>query len=173
MGDRAGGLSTAVELGFAQARGEYICVIDADLQHPPERIAAMLDAARRGADIVIASRYVAGGSAAGLDSVLRVLRRVTSRAACELTRLLFGRRLRGISDPLSGFFIVRKDVVEGVRLRPIGFKILLEVLVRGKWTTALEVPYCFEGRATGMSKASLRQGGQFLRHLWRLRFAPR
>ena len=164
---RAGGLSTAVELGFAQARGEFICVLDADLQHPPERILDMLDAVRDGADVVVASRYLPGGSAAGLDGPVR---RFLSRASCEVTKLVFAGRLRGISDPLSGFFVVRRDVVAGVRLRPIGFKILLEVLVRGNWTTASEVPYCFEGRTAGLSKATLRQGGQFLRHLWRLRF---
>jgi glycosyltransferase involved in cell wall biosynthesis len=165
--ERYGGLSTAVQLGFARARGEYICVLDADLQHPPETAREMLEVARRGTDIVIASRYVPGGRADGLHGPVR---RLTSRLACELTRLLFARRLKGLTDPLSGFFIARRDVISDVRLRPIGFKILLEVLVRGNWATVSEVPYCFDGRRAGISKASLAQGSQFLRHLWRLRF---
>jgi glycosyltransferase involved in cell wall biosynthesis len=158
-----GGLAGAVVDGIGAARGAYICVLDADLQHPPARIPAMLAAARRArADIVIASRYIPGGSAGGLDGPLRHL---ISRLLKTLSLAAFPRRLAPISDPLGGFFLVRREVVQGTALRPVGYKILLEVLVRCPWRRAREVPYRFQPRFDGASKADLRQGLRFLRHL--------
>jgi dolichol-phosphate mannosyltransferase len=158
-----GGLAGAVVDGLAQARGAYICVLDADLQHPPDRILAMLAEARRAsADLVIASRYTDGGSAGGLDGPLR---QAISRGLKLLSQVLFPLRLAGISDPLGGFFLVRRSVVTGVELRPIGYKILLEILVRCRWQTVREVPYAFRPRLYCDSKADLRQGVRFLRHL--------
>jgi dolichol-phosphate mannosyltransferase len=146
-----------------------MCVLDADLQHPPSRIPDLLAAARgQAADVVVASRYVPGGSASGLDGPLR---RLVSRGLKDLSRLVFPRRLAGISDPLGGFFLVRRSVVQDVDLRPIGYKILLEILVRGRWRRAQEVPYRFEPRRQGQSKADLRQGLTFLRHLAGLAWA--
>jgi len=159
-------LASAVVDGIARARGDYICVLDADLQHPPDRIVAMLDEARRtGADIVVASRYVPGGSAGGLAGPLRHLYSVGLK---QLSRAMFPRRLAGITDPLGGYFLMRRDLVQGVRLRPIGYKILLEVLVRTHWRRVREVPYRFRPRQHGVSKADLPQGITFLRHLGRL-----
>jgi dolichol-phosphate mannosyltransferase len=159
-------LASAVVDGFALAAGEYICVLDADLQHPPDRIPAMLAAARASAaDIVIASRYVPGGNAGGLAGPLR---RFYSLGLKTLSRLLFPRRLARITDPLGGFFLIRRDLVQGVALRPLGYKILLEVLVRTRWRRVREVPYRFRPRTHGLSKADLPQGVWFLRHLARL-----
>ena len=159
-------LATAVVAGLARARGTYICVLDADLQHPPQGIPAMLEEARRsGADVVIASRYVPGGSAGGLAGPLRRFYSVGLKA---LSRLLFPRRLAGITDPLGGYFLIRRDIVQGVRLEPLGYKILLEILVRTRWRTVREVPYQFQPRRYGSSKADLPQGFWFLRHLARL-----
>ncbi len=158
-----GGLAGAVVEGLADARGAYVCVIDADLQHPPATIPALLAEARRtSADIVIASRYRTGGSAGGLAGPLRQL---YSRGLRLLSRMLFPRRLAGITDPLGGFFLVRRSIVQGARLRPVGYKILLEILVRCPWRTAREVPYRFQPRRHGTSKADIRQGLRFLRHL--------
>jgi dolichol-phosphate mannosyltransferase len=159
-------LATAVVDGFRLARGRYICVLDADLQHPPDRIPVLLAAAREtGADIVIASRYVPGGDAGGLAGPLR---RSYSVGLKTVSRLLFPRRLARITDPLGGFFLIRREVLNGVVLRPIGYKILLEVLIRTRWRRVREVPYRFRQRRHGASKADLPQGLAFLRHLARL-----
>jgi dolichol-phosphate mannosyltransferase len=159
-------LAGAVVDGFRLAQGRYICVLDADLQHPPMRIPAMLRAAElSGADIVVASRYVPGGSAGGLAGPLR---RFYSVGLKRMSRILFPRRLAGITDPLGGFFLVRRDLVQNADLRPLGYKILLEVLVRTEWQVLREVPYQFRPRHGGRSKADLPQGWWFLRHLARL-----
>jgi dolichol-phosphate mannosyltransferase len=161
-----GGLAGAVVEGLAQVRGAYVCVLDADLQHPPSHVARLLDAARRTqADVVIASRYLPGGSAGGLDGPLR---RFYSVGLKSLSLTLFPRRLAGLTDPLGGFFVVRRSVAQAAALRPIGYKILLEVLVRCPWRVASEVPYAFQPRQHGDSKANFRQGARFLRHLARL-----
>jgi dolichol-phosphate mannosyltransferase len=158
-----GGLAGAVVDGLSVARGTYVCVLDADLQHPAERIPSMLAVARAsGADVVIASRYVPGGATSGLDGPLRQL---YSRGLKLLSRCVFPLRLASISDPLGGFFLLHRSVVHGADLRPIGYKILLEILVRCTWRNAAEVPYQFQPRQFGTSKADLRQGLRFLRHL--------
>ena len=163
-GERAGGLSTAVVAGIRAARGELIGILDGDLQHPPEALPGML-AAARDADVVVASRYIPGGNSGGLDGVYR---QCVSRGSKVVAQTLFN-RVRKCTDPMSGFFLVRREVVEGVELRPVGFKILLEILVRGNWTRLTEVPYTFSERAVGESKASVEQGKAYLRHLRELR----
>jgi dolichol-phosphate mannosyltransferase len=161
--ENRGGLAGAVVDGLAYASGTYLCVLDADLQHPPARIPEMLAAAREArADVVVASRYLPGGSASGLDGPLRQL---YSRGLKSLSRVVFPRRLHTISDPLGGFFLLHRSVLEGAELRPIGYKILLEILVRCSWRTAREVPYRFMPRQYGTSKADFRQGLRFLHHL--------
>jgi glycosyltransferase involved in cell wall biosynthesis len=161
-----GGLAGAVVDGLHVARGQYICVLDADLQHPPARIPDLLATARENAaDVVVASRYVPGGSASGLDGPLR---QFYSRGLKVISQRVFPRRLAGVTDPLGGYFLIRRSVVQGAELRPIGYKILLEILVRGQWGSAREVPYRFQPRCHGASKADLRQGLRFLHHLARL-----
>jgi dolichol-phosphate mannosyltransferase len=161
-----GGLAGAVVDGLQEARGTYLCVIDADLQHPPERLPGLLEAARsEDADVVIASRYVPGGSTGGLDGPLR---QFYSRGLKQLSQVVFPRRLAGITDPLGGYFLLHRNVVQGVQLRPIGYKILLEILVRCPWERSSEVPYAFQPRQHGESKADFRQGLRFLHHLARL-----
>ncbi|HYY89023.1 MAG TPA: polyprenol monophosphomannose synthase [Chloroflexota bacterium] len=169
--DNRGGLSGAVVDGLARGRGTYLCVLDADLQHPPGRIRTMLaEAHRSDADVVIASRYMPGGSACGLDGPLRQL---YSRGLKLLSQLLFPRRLAGVTDPLGGYFLLHRRILAGVELRPVGYKILLEILIRCPWRTAGEVPYRFQPRRHGDSKADLRQGLRFLSHLWLLRSSTR
>jgi dolichol-phosphate mannosyltransferase len=159
--ERAGGLSTAVVAGLHMARGEQVCVMDADLQHPPELIPAMLAAADSGSDLVVASRYMRGGSAGGLGGPGRLL---VSRAAGLVARLLFAEARRS-SDPLSGFFLCRRRLLDGIEFRPIGFKVLLELLVCVPGLTVRDLPLTFQARSAGSSKASARQGLLFLRHL--------
>jgi dolichol-phosphate mannosyltransferase len=161
-----GGLAGAVVDGLSEVRGAYVCVLDADLQHPPRHISEMLAEARRtDADLVIASRYISGGSNGGLDGPLR---QFYSRGLKFLSRSLFPRRLAGVSDPLGGYFLVRRSVVQAASLRPIGYKILLEILVRCPWRESSEIPYSFEPRRFGDSKADLSQGFRFLQHLMTL-----
>ncbi len=162
---RAGGLATAVVQGIGAARGRYVASLDADLQHPPERLPALV-AALAYADVAVASRYIPGGSAGGLEGPVRHLGSVGAKLLAQV--LLPRARLS--TDPLGGFFAIRREVVEGVELRPIGFKILLEVLVRGNIRKVGEVPYAFEPRQAGQSKASFRQMRLYLQHVARLRF---
>jgi len=170
-GQRSGGLSTAVLVGVAAAHGEYVCIMDADLQHPPELIRSMIDAAGGvDADIVVASRYVEGGSDAGLSNRAR---KMISLASKHLVKTAFRGRLRTVSDPLSGFFLARRSLLNETALSPIGFKILLDILVRSNWRVAAEVPLKFERRAAGSSKASLKQGRDFLSHVSQLLWESR
>jgi dolichol-phosphate mannosyltransferase len=138
-------------------------VIDADLQHPPEAIPALLKAVREGADIAVASRYIKGGGIEGWST----RRRTISRAA-KIPAVLFLSRARKIKDPLSGFFLFRKSVIEGVTLSPTGYKILLEVLVKGNPARVVEVPYVFRERERGESNLTTREQVNYLRHLSRL-----
>jgi glycosyltransferase involved in cell wall biosynthesis len=161
---REGGLASAVTAGIRRARGTFISVMDGDLQHPPELLPQLL-AAGEDADVVVASRYMAGGDSGGLDGITRQL---VSRGSKLAAQMLFA-RVRKCTDPMSGFFLFRREVVAGVDLRPIGFKILLEILVRGYWSRLTEVPYSFVAREVGASKADVRQGVAYLRHLRDLR----
>lgn len=161
--ENRGGLAGAVVDGLAAASGTYACVLDADLQHPPARIPALLEEARRtSADLVIASRYIPGGSAGGLDGPLR---RTISHGLKGMSKLTFPRRLADVSDPLGGYFLFRRSIANDVQLQPIGYKILLEILIRCDWRVVREVPYAFQPRLAGESKADLPQGVRFLRHL--------
>jgi dolichol-phosphate mannosyltransferase len=164
---RAGGLGSAVVEGFALAEADTCLVIDGDLQHPPELIPVLYERFTRGdADVVIASRYAGGGTATGLADRTRVL---VSKAATALTRAMFPNRLRDVSDPMTGYFLVDRRAIEASTLRPRGFKILLEILARKSLRVA-EVPFDFADRHAGESKASVRQGLHFVAQLTALRF---
>lgn len=163
---RSGGLSGAVAVGLAAATSEWIVVMDGDLQHPPELIEEMAASAARGAEIVVASRYCNGGSADGLTTGRR---RLVSRVSGGLARLCFPRKLRECTDPMTGFFLVRRDRLRLEYLRPKGFKILLEILARHDLVVK-EVPLAFGHRENGVSKASLRQGRIYVQQLATLRW---
>jgi dolichol-phosphate mannosyltransferase len=138
------GLSAAVVTGFEQAQSDVFLVTDADGSHDIEQIPKMLQEIRNGNDIVIGSRYMKEG---GIKS-WPLKRRIISIGATALGRILVPK----IKDPVSGFFAVRKSVVQNVQLKPKGYKILLEILGKGKWNKAVEVPYVFVNRQTGSSK---------------------
>jgi dolichol-phosphate mannosyltransferase len=162
-----GGLSGAVIDGLAASDSEWCLVMDGDLQHPPEMIPVILETGREsGADVVVASRHVKGGSSNGLDNVMR---HAVSNVSNVVTRAMFPIRLRNCSDPMTGFFAVRRGAVDLTTLRPRGFKVLLEILARNA-VTVVEEPFVFAERHAGTSKASFRQGIQFLGQLWSLRF---
>lgn len=169
-GARKGGLSGAVLAGARHALGEWIMVMDADLQHPPETVATLAGTARRyDCDLVVGTRYAGSGSHAdGLNGSRRVL---VSAFSTRLVKGAFPRRLAMLSDPLSGLFAFRRSAVNLDRLRPIGYKLLLEIAVRNPVARLAEVTYGFAPRNAGESKARLRQGLTFFRHLIRLRSA--
>jgi dolichol-phosphate mannosyltransferase len=138
------GLSQSVVEGFTRARAPVLLVMDADLSHPPALIPRCLGEIRAGADVVIGSRYMPGG---GIED-WPLSRRVISAGATFLGRVLFPE----VTDPVSGFFAVKKEVVAGAPLRPRGYKILMEVLGKGTWSRAREIPFVFQDRKAGSSK---------------------
>ena len=155
------GLSQAVLFGLNRARGELLVVMDADLSHPPEVIPEMLAALRSGADFVLGSRYVQGGTTAEGWGLFRFL---NSRVATYLAR-----PLTRVSDPMSGFFALPRAVFERAESpSPLGYKIGLELLVRCRCRTVLEIPIHFSNRVRGESKLTLEQQLLYVRHLARL-----
>ncbi|MDQ0774848.1 dolichol-phosphate mannosyltransferase [Streptomyces aurantiacus] len=164
-----GGLGGAVVEGIRAATSDWIVVMDGDLQHPPSLVPELVAAGERApAGLVVASRYLKGGSREGLAGGYRV---AVSRGATWLTKTLFPRRLRGISDPMSGFFAIRRSAVTADVLKPLGYKILLEMAVRARPRQVTEVPFVFQDRFAGESKSSAQEGIRFLRHLAGLRTA--
>ena len=155
------GLSQAVLFGLNRARGELLVVMDADLSHPPEVIPEMLAALRSGADFVLGSRYVQGGTTAEGWGLFRFL---NSRVATYLAR-----PLTRVSDPMSGFFALPRAVFERAESpSPLGYKIGLELLVRCRCRTVLEIPIHFSNRVRGESKLTFEQQLLYVRHLARL-----
>ena len=163
---RAGklGLGTAVMEGFMAAAAPVVGVMDADFSHPPSALPRLLDTMRRtGVDAVIGSRYIEGGDAQNWP----VARLLLSRFAC-----LLAAPLTPVRDATSGFFLIRREVVEGVTIHAGGFKICLELLMRSPVRSVAEVPYVFVDRTVGRSKMTLREAlGYFsqLRSLYALR----
>lgn len=160
------GLATAIIRGWQSAKSEILAVIDADLQHPPEILVELWQEMEKGADIAIASRHVAGGGV----SQWNVVRRFLSRGAQMLGLLILPEVLGRISDPMSGYFMVRRDAIAGKTLKPLGYKILIEIMARGNIRWIAEVGYVFRERKTGESKVTYRQYWAYIRHLIRLRW---
>jgi dolichol-phosphate mannosyltransferase len=154
------GLASAVILGMHDAVGRVIVGIDADGSHPPEAIPALIAPILDGrAEMTVASRNVAGGSAPGLATGRRVLSWGAS---------LLARPLTSVKDPMSGYFAVRRDVLARAGLAPIGYKIVLEILVKCRPSPVLEVPYVFGSRLAGESKLGSGEVGRYVQHLGRL-----
>jgi dolichol-phosphate mannosyltransferase len=158
-----GGLSGAVLHGMAVARGEFLVVMDADLQHPPETIPQLVAAIESGdSDFAIGSRYVDGGST---KQGWGFFRKLNSRAATALSRPISG----GVRDPMSGFFALRASAYRRAdRLTPLGYKIALELMCKCRVERVCEVPIEFGNRIEGESKLSIKQQFSFARHLARL-----
>ena len=153
---RAGklGLGTAVVEGFAASAAPIVGVIDADMSHPPSLLPRMLAVMQdTGADVVVGSRYIAGGGTRGWSFA----RLIMSRAACTMAA-----GLTPVRDATSGFFLIRRELAQGVRISAGGFKICLELLVRARPGKVAEVPYVFEGRTAGQSKMNLKEAMGYL-----------
>lgn len=155
------GLSSAVLAGIAAARHELLVVMDADLSHPPERIPDLLAELERGADMVIGSRYVPGAST---EESWGAMRWLNSQVAT-----LLARPFTRVRDPMSGFFALRRSTVARASdLNPIGYKIGLELIVKGRCQDVREVPIHFSDRLIGDSKLSLKERLLYLQHISRL-----
>src|ERR1700682_1325799 len=161
------GLSTAVIRGWQAARGDVLAVIDADLQHPPELVAKLWAEIVKGADLAAGSRHVGGGGVSDWS----VLRRALSRGAQLLGLCVLPGVVGRVSDPMSGYFMVRRSAIAGAPLSPLGYKILIEVLGRGQVGPIAEVGYVFRDRTAGESKVTSKLYVEYLRHLLRLRLA--
>jgi dolichol-phosphate mannosyltransferase len=159
------GLSTAVIRGWQTAEGEILGVIDSDLQHPPEILLEMLTALREGADLVVASRHIEGGGVSDWG----LIRRFLSRGAQMLGLIILPNAIGRVSDPMSGYFMVRRNAVVGRDLDPIGYKILIEVLGRCQIDRIAEIGYIFQERKEGASKVTWKQYVEYIQHLIRLR----
>jgi dolichol-phosphate mannosyltransferase len=158
------GLSTAVIRGWQISRGEVLAVIDGDLQHPPEVLTRLWKAIAQ-ADLAVASRNVDGGGVSDWS----LARRMLSRGAQFLGLVLLPGVLGRLSDPMSGCFMVRRRAIAGIPLNPLGYKILVEVVGRGRIRSIDEVGYVFRERTVGESKVTWRIYRDYLRHLVRLR----
>lgn len=158
---RKEGLASAVLAGASIAAGGIIVVMDTDGSHPPGLIAPLVAAVAGGADVAVASRYVAGG---------RIERWPARRRLASLVATVIARRLLrlGARDPLSGFFAARREVFTRRVYWGMGFKILLEILARNPDLAVAEVPYTFTDRSGGQSKLNRGEVAAYLRLIGRL-----
>lgn len=158
------GLASAIIDGFKVAHGDVIVVMDADLQHPPEVLKDLLKPIETNdVDLAIASRYVEGGGTEGW-SFWRI---IVSRIATLISHIVLP-ETKNIRDPMSGFFILRRGIVNKTDLNPKGYKILLEILVKAKPLRVTEVPYTFKARRFGSSKLNVNEYMNFLSHILKL-----
>lgn len=157
------GLGSAILAGFGIAKGNYFLMIDADLSHRPEDIKQLIDS-RKGADIVIGSRYIKGGKIVGWP----VKRKLISKIAIVLVKMMFN---LSVKDPVSGFALYKKETFERLdgKLRPIGYKLLLEVLAKSPGLIVTEIPITFINRKTGRSKLSFGEILKFIKLCWSLK----
>jgi len=154
---RKDGLASAVMSGFKLATGDILSVMDADLSHPPEAIPEMYREINSGnADIVVGSRYVEGGASASWPWYRRLI--------SSFARLL-ARPITAVKDSGTGFFMLRRSVIEGADINPRGFKVLIEILAKGNYSKAKEVPILFNDRAKGQSKLGIKEVLEYLESL--------
>jgi len=158
------GLSSAVVRGWQVAGGGILATINADFQHPPELLPKMLESVRA-SDLVIATRLCATGSFGEMPWPRQLLSRGARQAGQFLVPQIFNR----VSDPLSGYYLLRREAIAGIELRPTGFKTLIEVLARGRVKTIDECAYAMQERRRGTSNVRWRDSVEYLKQLNRLR----
>lgn len=167
VGER--GLGTAILRGIRDARGAYVIVMDADFQHPPAIVPKLLVTATQGGyDVVVASRYASGGGVRGWG----LIRRIVSLGALTLAWILVPESRRS-SDPISGFFLVRRGSVRFDGVKGLGYKVLLEILTLNPEARVADVPYVFEPRRSGSSKLGFRDIMLYLIQVLTLSKLPR
>lgn len=156
------GLSSAILAGVKSACGDIVVVMDSDMSHPPQTIPKMLEEIDRSkCDIVVASRYVKGGGVSGWP----FKRKMISKGATKIAQYSLGITVK---DPMSGFFAFRRHVIEGIDFDAIGYKMLLEILVKAKDVKVKEIPYTFTNRRLGASKLDTATMIDYIRAVWRL-----
>ena len=156
------GLSSAILNGIQQAKGDTIVIMDSDFSHPPQIIPRMLDALKKyQCDIVVASRYVKGGKIRGWP----LKRKLLSKLATVIAKK--GLKVSTL-DPMSGFFAFKRPIIKGLKFDAIGFKMLLEILVKTKGVSVREIPYTFTDRQFGSSKVTLSTAIDYAKSVWRL-----
>jgi len=156
------GLSSAVLSGIQRATGDIIVVMDGDFSHPPHVIPRMVDIVKESKfDLVIASRYVRGGAVRNWSKRRKVLSRIATRIAQKGLGI-------NTKDPMSGFFAFKKNVISDLKFDAIGYKILLEILVKARGVSIKEIPYTFSDRKIGSSKISARVVLDYIRSIWKL-----
>ena len=159
------GLATAVIRGWQEASGRLLAVIDGDMQHPPDVIGHLYnDLNEHNADMAVASRKVAGGGTSNWE----YRRVVISSVATVIAKLFLPITLLKVRDATTGCFMFKKECVDLSKLSPLGFKIFLEVMARGKFGKTVEVPYVFNQRSKGVSKMTSMQNVLFILHLLKL-----
>jgi dolichol-phosphate mannosyltransferase len=159
------GLSTAVIRGWQAAQGEILGVIDADLQHPPEILLQLWEEMSKGAELAVASRNIEGGGV----SEWSIVRRLLSRSAQILGLAILPEVIGRLSDPMSGYFMVRRSTIANRTLSPVGYKILIEVVARSQMRWIAETGYVFRERVAGASKVTWKQYVEYIQHLIALR----
>ncbi|HMD78137.1 MAG TPA: polyprenol monophosphomannose synthase [Terracidiphilus sp.] len=157
------GLSGAILYGWKRTDAAILGVMDADLQHPPELLPELLAAIQAGHDLAIGSRYTTGGQLGAWNPVRKLLSALAVWATWPIQRA--GIRAK---DPMTGFFLVRRECIDRIAFQPSGFKLLLEVLVRGRIRSVAEVPFAFGQRYRGASKANFKVAWDYARLLARL-----
>lgn len=151
------GLSSAAIEGWKISEGDVLGLMDADLSHPPEKIKELFFAIEKGNfDFTIGSRYVKNGNIIGWN----FKRKLMSKTATLLSRIY-----TKVKDPMTGFFMIKKEVIKNVKLNPKGFKILLEVIIKGNYKNIKEIPITFVNRQKGKSKAGTKEIFYYLRNL--------
>jgi len=135
------GLASAIVAGMKASKGEVVAVMDADLQHPPDLLPKILSEISAGRDVVVASRYAAGGRIKGWS----LARRIVSKGAIQLARLLLP-EVKRVKDPVSGYFMLKRELLEGLKFEAVGYKFLTELLVKKPEARVAEVPYTFKPR---------------------------
>jgi dolichol-phosphate mannosyltransferase len=156
------GLSSAILEGIKYAKGESVVVMDSDFSHPPQTIPKMIEELQKSeCDIVVASRYVNGGSVKGWP----FKRKIISRGATKIARHGLGIKIK---DPMSGFFAFKRNIINNIKFDAIGYKILLEILVKARGVKVKEIPYEFINRKEGSSKLDTSVAIDYVKSLWRL-----
>ncbi len=156
------GLGSAIVEGLGACRGGVIGVMDADFSHPPEALEKIEDEFAKGADVVLGSRYAKGGRIENWP----IGRRMASKAA-----VLLAKSVANVSDPVTGFFFVKKRVFDSIDIRSMdkkSWKVSLEIIVRGRYSKLVEVPYTFTNRKRGKSKISLAEYKAYMQQVCRL-----
>jgi dolichol-phosphate mannosyltransferase len=156
------GLSSAIVAGVQYATGDLLVVMDGDFSHPPHVIPSIIEELQdSNCDIVVASRYIKGGSIIGWP----FKRRLMSKGATKIAQYGLGVEVK---DPVSGFFAFRRDIIDGIKFDAIGYKMLLEILVKTKGARVKEVPYTFTNRSVGKSKLDTSVMFEYLKAVMRL-----